>query len=60
MIKEDLLAFNMPTVSINLSENAYKLYVDWTKGLRSQRVSAAICLWNAHVLEAKYTKEAEE
>jgi len=50
----------MPTVSINLSENAYKLYAEWEKGLRSQRVSAAICLWNAQILEVKYTKEALE
>ena len=50
----------MPTVSINLTENAYKLYTEWKKGQRSQRVSAAICLWNAQVLEKKYIQEAEE
>jgi len=50
----------MPNVSISLTDNAYKLYAEWEKGLRSQRVSAAICLWNATVLEEKYTKEAEE
>jgi len=60
MIKEDLLALNMPTVSISLTENAYKLFTEWERGKRSARCSAAICLWNAQVLEAKYTKEAEE
>ena len=50
----------MPTVSISLTKKAYELYTEWPKGIRSQRVSAAICLWNAQVLEEKYTKEAEE
>jgi len=50
----------MPTVSISLTEYAYELYTQWEKGLRSQRVSAAICLWNATVLEKKYIEEAEE
>ena len=50
----------MPTVSISLTDRAYNLYREWEKGLRSNRVSAAICLWNAQVLEDKYTKEAEE
>jgi len=51
----------MPTVSINLTDNAYQLYRAWKeKRLGSDRVSAAIMLWNAQVLEAKYTKEAEE
>lgn len=60
MIKENLLGVNMPTVSISLTKKAYELYTEWPKGIRSQRVSAAICLWNAQVLEEKYTKEAEE
>ena len=57
----------MPTVSINLSDNAYKLYIEWKNDGRkaSQRVSAAIMLWNAQVLEPQYMtaserKEAEE
>ena len=44
----------MPTVTIRMSDKAYDLFRGWTKGQRSQRVSAAICLWNAQVLEAKY------
>ncbi len=57
----------MPTVSINLSDNAYKLYREWKEDGRkaSSRVSAAIMLWNAQVLEPQYMtaserKEAEE
>jgi len=51
----------MPTVSINLSDNAYRLYREWKEERKgSDRVSAAIMMWNATVLEEKYTKEAEE
>jgi hypothetical protein len=51
----------MPTVSINLTDKAYQLYREWKDERKgSQRVSAAICLWNAQVLEHTYTKEAEE
>lgn len=44
----------MPNVSVTMSDKAYDIFREWEKGHRSQRVSAAICLWNAQVLEAKY------
>lgn len=50
----------MPTVTISMSEMAYEVFREWEKGVRSNRVSAAILLWNATVLEAKYGKGAEE
>jgi len=50
----------MPTVTISMSDNAYELYRHWAKGVRSNRVSAAILLWNAQVLEAKYGRSDEE
>jgi len=50
----------MPTVTISMSDNAYELYRHWPKGVRSGRVSAAILLWNAQVLEAKYIPRGDE
>jgi len=50
----------MPTVTISMSDNAYEIYRQWQKGVRSNRVSAAILLWNAQVLEAKYVRSDEE
>ncbi len=37
----------MPTVTITMSESAYDVYREWSKGKRSNRVSAAIMQWNA-------------
>lgn len=37
----------MPTVTISMSEGAYEVYREWSKGTRSNRVSAAIMQWNA-------------
>lgn len=50
----------MPTVTISMSDNAYEIYREWQKGVRSMRTSAAILLWNAQVLEAKYVRSDEE
>lgn len=50
----------MPTVTISMSDKAYDIYRDWEKGAKSRRVSAAILLWNAQVLEVKYEKKVEE
>jgi len=50
----------MPTVSISLTEKAYETFIGWEKGKRSNRTSAAIMLWNAQVLEAKYLEEVKE
>ena len=50
----------MPTVTISMSDNAYEIFRQWQKGVRSMRVSAAILMWNAEVLEQKYTRGAEE
>jgi hypothetical protein len=50
----------MPTISITITEKAYDLYRSWEKGQRSQRVSAAISLWNAQVIEAKHAVRDEE
>jgi len=47
----------MPTVTITMSEKAYELFRNWEKGHRSSRVSAAICLWNAQVIEHTYQFE---
>ena len=37
----------MPTVTITMSDNAYDVYRNWTKGKRSARTSAAILQWEA-------------
>ena len=50
----------MPTVTISMSDKAYEIYRHWAKGVRSNRVSAAIQLWNAQVLEVKYSRSGEE
>jgi hypothetical protein len=50
----------MPTVTITMSEKAYDVFREWEKGSRSGRTSAAILLWNAQVLEAKYGRSGEE
>jgi len=52
--------FELPTVTISMSESAYDVFREWNKGVRSNRVSAAILLWNAQVLDAKYNRGGEE
>ena len=37
----------MPTVTITMSDKAYDIYRNWSKGTRSMRTSAAILQWNA-------------
>lgn len=44
----------MPTVTISMSEGAYEIYRNWSKGTRSNRVSAAIMQWNA-LKDVKWT-----
>jgi len=50
----------MPIVTISMTDKAHDLYRTWEKGQRSQRVSAAICLWNAQVIEAKHMRLEDE
>jgi hypothetical protein len=46
----------MPIVTISMNDKAYQIYRNWEKGLKSSRVSAAIQLWQAQVLDHKYTE----
>lgn len=56
VISENLLACNMPTVTITMSEKAYDIYRDLHKGHRSNIVSAALLQWNA-LKDVKWTVE---
>jgi hypothetical protein len=47
---ELIVGLNMPTVSISLSEKAYIIYTNVKKTNRSAIVSAALCQWNAQLM----------
>jgi len=49
----------MPTVTISMNEKAYDVYREWEKGLKSSRVSAAILLWQARVIDHQYREVKE-
>ena len=49
----------MPTVTISMNDKSYEIYRNWVKGTRSGRVSAAIQLWQAQVLDHKYGEVKE-
>jgi len=50
----------MPTVTVTMNDNAYAIFRLWEKGTRSSRLSAAIQLWHAQVIEHKYMSMGDE
>lgn len=48
----------MPTISVNLSDKAYATVVQWEKGTRSSRISAAIAVWHSQMMDSqRYLEE---
>lgn len=50
----------MPTVTVTMNDNAYNIFREWQKGTRSGRLSAAIQLWHAQVIEQRNTPQRNE
>jgi len=54
-----LFVSNMPTVTITMSEKAYEIYRNWSKGQRSMRTSSAILQWEA-LKDVKWSIQGDE